>query len=268
MSSNTNTNTILLITGANTGLGLETVKALYQSSKTTYTILLAGRDISKANAAAKSVESVLQSSRGSVIRTVQIDIEDDESIEKAFDWVKKEFGRLDVLVNNAGGQFDQLKDLSPRTMWSKSWDVNVTGTHLLTSTFIPLLLSSPTPRILFLASGTSSLSTAGASPLAVDKSPEAGWPKQGFSLPAYRASKAGLNMVMREWARLLRDDGVRIWGVSPGFLATGLGPGAEFTRKMGALEPGVGAEVVRGVVEGERDADVGKVVKKDGVQPF
>lgn len=75
-------------------------------------------------------------------------------------------------------------------------------------------------------------------------------------------------MVMREFARLLKEDGVKVWGVSPGFLATGLGPGAEFTRKMGALEPSVGAEVVRGVVEGKRDADVGKVVRKDDVQPF
>ncbi|KAH7372180.1 hypothetical protein BKA64DRAFT_728913 [Cadophora sp. MPI-SDFR-AT-0126] len=261
-------NTILLITGGNTGLGLETVKALYQSPKTTYTILLAGRDISKADAAAKSVESELKSPSGSVIRTVQIDIEDDESIGKAYEWVKKEFGRLDVLINNAGGQFDHLKDLSPRAMWAKSWDVNVTGTHLLTSTFAPLLLNSSSPRIIFLASGTSSLTTAGVSPLGMDKSPAAGWPKQGFSLPAYRASKAGLNMVMREWARILREDGVKVWGVSPGFLATGLGMGAELTKKMGAVEPQVGAEVIRGVVEGERDEDVGKVVKKDGVQPF
>jgi len=260
------TSTIILITGANTGLGFEIVKSFLQSS-VTYTILLAGRDINKASAAAKTAQSEFPSSK-SEIKTVEIDIEDDESISKASDWVKKEFGRLDVLVNNAGAQFDHLKDLSPRTMWTKSWDVNVTGTYLLTSTFIPLLLSSSNPRILFLASGTSSLSTAGYSPLAIDKSPEAGWPKQGLSLPAYRASKAGLNMVMREFARLLKEDGVRVWGVSPGFLATGLGPGAELTRKMGALEPSVGAEVVRGVVEGERDADVGMVVRKDDVQPF
>ncbi|KAK0105091.1 hypothetical protein ONS95_004547 [Cadophora gregata] len=270
MSSDTNTSTILLITGANTGLGLETVKALYQSNKATYTILLAGRDISKANAAAKAVESDLKSPSGSVIRTLQVDIEDDESIEKAGEWVKREYGRLDVLINNAGAQFDQIPDLPPRTIWSQSWSVNVVGTHLLTHTLAPLLLSSPTPRLLFLASGTSSLTTAGNTSLAVDQSPSAGWPKQGFNIPAYRASKAGLNMVMREWARLLKGDGVRVWAVSPGFLATGLGgKGKEdMMRGMGAGEPAVGAEVVRAVVEGERDGEVGCVVKQGGVQPF
>ena len=94
------TSTIILITGANTGLGFEIVKSFLQSS-VTYTILLAGRDINKASAAAKTAQSEFPSSK-SEIKTVEIDIEDDESISKALDWVKKEFGRLDVLVNNAG----------------------------------------------------------------------------------------------------------------------------------------------------------------------
>ncbi|KAH7311025.1 hypothetical protein BKA65DRAFT_575068 [Rhexocercosporidium sp. MPI-PUGE-AT-0058] len=259
-------NTIILITGANTGLGLETVKSLCQSEHA-YTILLAGRSIDKANAAAKTTESEFPST-SSTIRTVQIDIEDDESITQAFKHVSTEYGRLDVLVNNAGGQFDYVDGLSAREMWTKSWSVNVSSTYILTSTFVPLLLKSSTPRIIFLASGTSSLTTAGNSPLPIDKSPAAGWPKEGFAIPAYRASKTGLNMVVREFARMLKNDGVRVWGVSPGFLATGLGLGQEASRKMGALEPKVGANFVRSVVEGERDADVGLVVKKGDVQPF
>ena len=75
-------------------------------------------------------------------------------------------------------------------------------------------------------------------------------------------------MMMREFSRILKNDGVRVWGVSPGFLATGLGMGQDVSRKMGALEPSVGAGVVRAVVEGERDGDVGLVVRKDNVQPF
>lgn len=93
-------NTIVFITGANTGLGLETVKSLCQSS-TAYTILLGGRSIDKANAAAKEVHSQFPSSR-SVINTVQVDIEDDDSINRAFEHVSTEYGRVDVLINNAG----------------------------------------------------------------------------------------------------------------------------------------------------------------------
>ena len=76
-------------------------------------------------------------------------------------------------------------------------------------------------------------------------------------------------MLMREWARLLRGDGVKVWAVSPGFLATGLGGvGVETLKKMGALEPSVGGGFVRDVVEGKYDDKVGKVIRKDMVQPW
>src|SRR6186713_2551052 len=93
-------NPVLLITGANTGLGFETVKALCQSSRA-YTILLAGRSQEKAEAAAQEAREKFPESK-SVIETVQIDIESDDSISAAFERVSKEYGRVDVLINNAG----------------------------------------------------------------------------------------------------------------------------------------------------------------------
>lgn len=75
--------------------------------------------------------------------------------------------------------------------------------------------------------------------------------------------------MLREWVRLFKDDGVKCWAVSPGMLATGLGMGdPEFLKKLGALDPSVGADFVRSVVEGERDADVGLCVRKAGIQPW
>jgi NAD(P)-dependent dehydrogenase (short-subunit alcohol dehydrogenase family) len=102
----------------------------------------------------------------------------------------------------------------------------------------------------------------------MNKSPAKGWPKQMFAYPAYRSSKTGMNMMMREWNRVLKEDGVKVWCVSPGFLATGLGAGAEVTKKMGALDPALGGKFVRDVVEGARDADVGKVIRNGDVQPW
>lgn len=77
-----------------------------------------------------------------------------------------------------------------------------------------------------------------------------------------------MNVMMREWHRLLKEDGVKVWCVSPGFLATGLGSGEEANRMMGGLNPEIGGKFVLAVLEGERDGDVGKVIDRSGVQPW
>lgn len=94
------TKPVLLITGANTGLGFEVIKALCRSSKS-YTILLGGRSVQKAEDAAKRAKSEYPDSTSEVIAT-QIDIEDDNSITKLFEDVSNKYGRLDILINNAG----------------------------------------------------------------------------------------------------------------------------------------------------------------------
>lgn len=91
---------IVLITGANTGIGFETVKALFASSKP-YHIILGSRDPAKGEKAVAELERECPSSKSS-LDVVQIDITDDEAIERLFEHVKEKFGRVDILVNNAG----------------------------------------------------------------------------------------------------------------------------------------------------------------------
>lgn len=158
--------------------------------------------------------------------------------------------------------------MTMRDMWNKSWEVNTTSTFMITHALIPLLLQSADPRLLFITSGTSTLTEHDNPAVPVNKSPEKGWPKPMLFIPAYRSAKTGMNMMMLEWARLLKEDGVKTWCVSPGQLATGLGPGAEMNKKIGGQDPAIGGAFIKDVVEGERDADVGKVVKKDTVQPW
>jgi NAD(P)-dependent dehydrogenase (short-subunit alcohol dehydrogenase family) len=134
--------------------------------------------------------------------------------------------------------------------------------------FTPLLLASRNHCLLFIASGTSTLQGVENVALAINRSPPKGWPKTGFSVAAYRSSKTGMNVMMREWHRLLKEDGVKVWCVSPGFLATGLGSGEEANRMMGGLNPEIGGKFVLAVLEGERDGDVGKVIDRSGVQPW
>lgn len=76
-------------------------------------------------------------------------------------------------------------------------------------------------------------------------------------------------MMMLDWVRVLKEDGVKVFCVSPGFLATGLaGVGQEKLKAIGAGDPSIGGNLIKEVVEGGRDADAGKVVNKDGTQPW
>jgi NAD(P)-dependent dehydrogenase (short-subunit alcohol dehydrogenase family) len=128
---------------------------------------------------------------------------------------------------------------------------------------MPLLLKSTDPRLLFIA-GFSYLTEASTN-YHLPPVP-AGWPKNlDFENIGYRCSKTALNMLMFDWNHKLKADGVKVWGVGPGFLATDLGGIRERILKMGGGHPRVGGRVILSVVEGERDGDVGNVVGKDGL---
>ena len=76
-------------------------------------------------------------------------------------------------------------------------------------------------------------------------------------------------MMMVDWNHKLKADGVKVWSVGPGMLATNLGGmGPEKAREMGAGHPSAGGEILRRVVEGERDGDVGRIVVKDGISTW
>ncbi|PRP81685.1 hypothetical protein PROFUN_01192 [Planoprotostelium fungivorum] len=259
----------VFVTGANTGLGLEVVKALYTSA-TPYEIFLGSRSLEKAEEAIKTVKALSSDSRSN-ITPVQVDVSSDDSISQAFDAISSKTGHLDVLINNAGASFDQALvegKISVRECFNQAWDTNVTGTHILTHTFVPLLLKSSTPRLIFVTSGLSSLTEAANFSHPRSVPPPAGWPKSGPSFTAYRSSKTGLNMVALEWTKTLKNDGVKVFTISPGLLATGLGGNPEALKKMGALDPSIGGHFIKDVVEGKRDDDTSKVIRKDMVQPF
>ena len=100
MSQAMDQKTIVLITGANTALGFEMSKALC-SSKGAYEVLISGRSLAKAEQAANAIMNDLPSTH-SRAWPMQIDIEDDSSIQRMFETVQTKFGKLDVLINNAG----------------------------------------------------------------------------------------------------------------------------------------------------------------------
>ncbi|KUI61662.1 (+)-neomenthol dehydrogenase [Cytospora mali] len=270
---------VVLITGANAGLGYEVIKALY-ASDVPYEIIVGTRTLSKGEDAITTLKSEVPSSQSS-LSTLQVDLTSDASLEAAIKTITEKHGRLDTLINNGGANFDLAiheGSMSIRDAFNATWDTNVTGTHVLTTLAAPLLLKSSDPRLLFLTSGTSSMWETEPQNWGnmlhlprINSSPAAGWPKSrdGIPMAGYRSAKAGLNMLMREWVRILRNDGVKVWAISPGFLATGLGGiGKEQLLKMGALDPSVGGQFIRDVVQGKRDEDVGKVIRGDVIQPW
>jgi NAD(P)-dependent dehydrogenase (short-subunit alcohol dehydrogenase family) len=91
---------IVLVTGGNTGIGFETIKALYASPEA-HTILMGSRSLDKAEDAISALQSEISETKSKVV-PVQIDIEDDSSMENAFKEIESKYGRIDALVNNAG----------------------------------------------------------------------------------------------------------------------------------------------------------------------
>ena len=91
---------VVLVTGANNGIGYETVKALLQSDMA-YHVLLGSRSLEKAKLAIETLRKECPESTNTV-EAVQVDLTSDESIEKAFEQVKASPGHIDALINNAG----------------------------------------------------------------------------------------------------------------------------------------------------------------------
>ncbi|OAA68956.1 NAD(P)-binding domain protein [Cordyceps fumosorosea ARSEF 2679] len=263
----------VVITGATRGIGYETARAFLESPNS-YHVFLGARSLSSGNNAVAQLRQDFPSS-ASTVEVLLIDVESDQSIENAVETVKTSRGTVDILINNAGAAFDwDAADgkTSLRASFTRAYDINVSGAHVTTFHFIPLLLASPSrdPRILFLA-GLSHLTLAAAEDMFPSGPVAAGWPKTvAFETVGYRCSKTALSMLMLDWRWKLREDGVRVFSVSPGFCVTGLGnKGEAAMEEMGAARTArQGARTVLAVAEGRRDADIGRIIDEDGVVPW
>lgn len=250
--------------GSNTGLGYEAAKVLATSSKP-YHIVITSRTLSKAEEAANNLKALTKD--GSTDFTaIELDVSNPSSVSAALKTISSQFPHIDVLVNNSGLTNDRhlppLSDTSPQAIASRfalftnTLQTNVVGAEITTAAFLPLLSNSPLehPRLLFVSSGLGSLGLASTpgSPF--------------YALPAYhyRASKAAVNMMAIGWSKAVRERGVLVWAVDPGFNATGLSGSAEGARARGAMPPEVGGGFIASVVRGEKDGDAGRFVSQSG----
>ncbi|KAM0342602.1 hypothetical protein ACHAPU_009458 [Fusarium lateritium] len=246
---------LILITGANQGVGYETAKNLILSS-VKYHVILGSRDEAKGEAAVQSLRS-LDNVKGTV-SSMQVDVTDDSSVDKAAQTLGSEWGRLDILVNNAG--IVSMESPPTREVFRKILETNLVGALSVTEAFLPLLRKAEhkPPRLIFVTSSTGSLTHA--------SDPES--PLHNSGAAEYRSSKAGLNMLMALYHARLKSEGILVFGADPGLCATNFTSDPESLRQRGAAEPAEGGERVARVIRGEKDADVGKAVGVNGVTPW
>jgi NAD(P)-dependent dehydrogenase (short-subunit alcohol dehydrogenase family) len=195
---------VALVTGANKGIGLETARQLAGLG---FHVLVGARQAAAGKAAAASI--------GHGAEFVELDMAQPAGFARVRDYVAGKYGRLDVLVNNAGVGFDNGKKPSEAGMdlIRGTFEVNVFGLVELTQVLLPLLRKSEAGRIVNVSSILASL-TLNADP----DSPLGDWRSFG-----YNGSKAAVNMFTATLAFELKDSPIKVNSAHPGWVKTDLG---------------------------------------------
>ncbi|GKT91478.1 short-chain dehydrogenase family protein [Colletotrichum tofieldiae] len=198
---------IALVTGGNAGIGEAVVRQLANTPD--FHVIIGSRN---AESGSKLADSLNQ--EGLSASSIQLDLVSDESILKAVEHISNTHGKLDVLVNNAGILIDLSPDAftSTRDLFRKTFETNVFGTAVLSEAALSLLLKAEYPRIVFVSSVMGSLEAS------LDKKT----PFYNIDYKAYDASKAAVNILAANYARLLKDAGGASNAVCPGLVRTKL----------------------------------------------
>jgi NAD(P)-dependent dehydrogenase (short-subunit alcohol dehydrogenase family) len=246
--------TLVLVTGGNQGLGYYAIQQLSATGK--YHILMGSRDFDKAKAAIKTLtDDASAKANPANVEPIQINVQSDESIEAAAKTVEQKYGRLDILMVNAGIAYPPGDNLSKRQQYQQIYDTNVFGAAATVDAFIPLLRKSTAPggkRIAFTSSGTSSLQWA----------LELQGPISAVNFPIYRSSKTAESMVMVHYARLLEEEGFVVGASDPGHCGTNL------NNFKGAKDPRLGAKVLIKAATEAKENVHGRVINEDGFEPW
>ena len=211
---------VALITGANKGIGFETARQLGMHG---VTILLASRDLGRGEAAAAKLKA-----EGLDVRAVKLDVDDPADYTAVAKLIEKDFGKLDILINNAGVLLDEKRSPASATsqeVLRKTFDTNFFAVIALTQTLLPLLRKSDAGRIVNLSSILAS-NTLHATPGSFI------YDAKTF---AYDASKAALNSFTIHLAHELKDTKIKVNSAHPGWVKTDMGgEGAQLDIVTGA----------------------------------
>ncbi|NCI45509.1 SDR family oxidoreductase [Sediminibacterium soli] len=202
---------IALVTGANKGLGLETVKQL---AKEGIKVIAGSRNPEKG---LKSVEAL--QAQGLDVEFLQLDVDNNQDIRNTHDYILNRYGKLDILINNAGVQIESREwttnttESIDDTVLRSTLDTNFFNLVKLTNTLLPLIKKSAAGRIVNLSSilGSLGLHASQDSPIYQSK------------LFAYDTSKTALNSYTVHLAQSLANTTVKVNSAHPGWVKTDMG---------------------------------------------
>lgn len=216
---------IALITGANRGIGFETARQLAQQG---IKVLIGARSEEKG----REAETALKD-EGLDVEYINLDVDDARSHAAAAKAIDEKYGRLDILINNAGiflsDEFDADGAMVPASKTSsqtfrKTFDTNFFNTIDVTQALLPLVRKSDAGRIVFLSSGLGSLG------LHSDPKSEI----YNYKVPAYNISKTALNGYVVHLAHELRDTNIKVNTAHPGSVVTDMNANGQIPVEEGA----------------------------------
>jgi len=191
-------------------MGLETCRQLGRRG---YRVILTSRDPAKGTAAAERLGR-----EGTGVVYHQLDVTNPEGIDRLREFVVAQFGRIDVLVNNAAiypGEGRSVLDVGLES-FRATMETNVYGPLALCQVFVPLMIKRRYGRVVNVSSGSGQLST------------------MTDDTPAYNMSKAALNALTRMVADATAGTNVLVNSVCPGWVRTDMGgPGASRSVEEG-----------------------------------
>jgi len=212
---------VILVTGANTGIGYELVRLLAEKNHIVY---IGARK----ETAGKEAQAKLHAEGFKTVKFVRIDVTDLETIQAAKETIDQAEGRLDVLVNNAGiAKFEEKQNATSISLSTvrDTMETNFFGLIQTNIVFLPLLRKSTQAVILNVSIDMASNT--------IQSRPEA-----SLHVVAYNTSKAAANSYTIALAQELKAEGIKVNAVTPGFTSTklnGFGAGGKSVRDGAAV---------------------------------
>lgn len=192
-------NKTAVVTGANRGLGFEICRQLASHG---VRVILSARNEAKGKEAVENLKK-----EGLHVDFHQLDITNKDSIRRLAGYIKERYGKLDILINNAGILIDSPDLCATVDIDSvrKTFETNVCGALMIIQELLPLMKESDSGRIINISSRMGALSSIGK------------------GAPAYRISKAALNALTRTLAIELKNTRITVNAMTPGLIKTGMG---------------------------------------------